>query len=44
MKFAIYLKTKKHPKISNLALIPQPWLLEMKLICQLTGATSENHI
>ena len=35
---------KEQPKITNLALTPQPRLLEMKLICQLTGATSENHL
>ena len=35
---------KEQPKITNLALTPQPQLLEMKVICQLTGATSENHL
>ena len=35
---------KEQPKVTNLACTSQPLLLEMKLICQLTGATSENHL
>ena len=35
---------KEQPKITNLALTPQPKLIEMKVICQLTRATSKNDL